>query len=244
MIPISLILDYLKRGWEIIVISTLLVGLAVSAMTAYQAPAFRATASYIVSPNREGESPDFGDSLYGIDSLSRMTTANTYSEIMMSERIFTLAADNLDLSISERALYEREAVVLPETSVIRVMVTGPDPAVAAELANQIGTDAVSFIHSIYEVYILTGLDIATPTTEPLGLTPLVAGLLASAAGLALGLLLALIRTPELIGMTWSDDVPVGSPRPAVAASRKEPRSPAASLSSAPTKLGMEAEHRS
>ena len=94
-----------------------------------QAPRYRASASYIVTPNVANQEQSYRDSVYGIDALSRRSTVATYAEIFSSARVFDLAAAHVNIPLENRGNYSYQAVVLPETSIIRISAVGSDPLV-------------------------------------------------------------------------------------------------------------------
>jgi diguanylate cyclase (GGDEF)-like protein len=61
------------------------------------------------------------------------------------------------------------------------------------LANAIGQHAVEYVHSLYQVYDLSVLDAASPPTVPISPQPLRSAGVALVIGLAIGVVLALLR---------------------------------------------------
>ena len=211
MIPISLITTYIKRGWWIVLLTATIAAVAGYQVASLQPNVYETNSSFIVALNTQDQNQDLGDSLYGIDTLSRQTTANTYAEIINSRKVFDLATDSLGLAANEEGQYSYQAVVLPETSVIRISVEGPDSKTATSLLQSIGDESISFIRDIYNVYVLIGLDAAQGPDSPISPNPTNSAILAAAIGTVLGLLLALLRTPELLSGYLNDPAQIGRP---------------------------------
>lgn len=189
--------EMLKRGWWVILL-TALIAVSVSLGLSYLAtPQYQATASFIITPSATltvGR-----DVVNSLDTLDRRSIVATYAEVMNSRRIVQNAAALVGLD--EKALedYESLAVVLPESSVLELDVSGPDPNKAAELANAIGTEAIAFSRGFNQVYDLNFLDTAVVPEEPFSPQPLrdagLALLLGAAAGALLVILSEQIRIP-------------------------------------------------
>jgi diguanylate cyclase (GGDEF)-like protein len=104
------------------------------------------------------------------------------------ETINLLQLKNIDLS-----KYNYSAVALPDANIIEFSVTGPDRDVVYTLANGIAQHAVEYVHSLYQVYDLNVLDPASAPTAPISPQPVRSAGVALVVGLALGIVLALIR---------------------------------------------------
>lgn len=187
----------LRRGWWVIVL-TALMAVALSLGLSYLAtPRYQATATFIITP---GATLTVGrDVVNSLDTLDRRSVVATYAEVMNSQRIYGEALTSLKLEASALEDYEMLAVVLPESSVLELDVTGPDPKMAAELANAVGYQAIKFLRSFNQVYDLNFLDTAIATEEPISPQPIrdagLALLLGFAAGVLIVILSEQIRIP-------------------------------------------------
>lgn len=198
MISKSIILRFIRNGWWIILLAaSTAVGTALYMVT-ITTPLYQSTTRYVISPNRVTLT-DSGDMIYGIDALSRRSTMATYVEIFQSERAVQEAAAVLNIAPQTVENYEITAVVLPETSVIHLAVTGPNASLVSQLATAVGTQAVAYIHNLYDIYEISLLDEAQKAQVPISPNVPRTLALAVALGLLLGLLLALFRTPEILG---------------------------------------------
>jgi diguanylate cyclase (GGDEF)-like protein len=187
----------LQRGWWVIVLAAL-VAVSVSLGLSYLAtPQYQATASFIITPSATltvGR-----DVVNSLDTLDRRSIVSTFAEVMNSRRIVDDAATSV--GVNEKALedYEILAVVLPESSVLELDVSGPDPKITADLTNAIGAEAIKFSRGFNQVYDLNFLDTAVAPEEPFSPQPLrdagLALLLGAAAGALLVILSEQIRIP-------------------------------------------------
>ena len=167
---IKLYIQMLQKGWWLIVLTTLVAMISSLSISYFSIPQYQSTARFIITPNASiGSGPDVVDSL---DTLDNRSIVTTYAEIMNSQRIRSdaiLAMQTQTISFED---YVSLAVVLPDTSVLELNVIGPDPIIAANLANSIGSETINFTERINQVYDLNFLDIAAPLQIPVSPQPL------------------------------------------------------------------------
>ncbi len=198
---------FIRNGWWLILLA---VGAAMGAawfFTSTATPLYQSSARYVISPSRMTGTPNYGDMVYGIDALSRQSTVATYAEIFRSERAIDGAVRAVGIDQTALADYTVAAVVLPETSVIHLAVTGPDPTMTQQLATAVGTEAVAYVRGIYDIYEVSLLDVAKIPQLPFSPNLPRNMVLAAVLGLMVGLLLALIRTPEILSSQAASAVP-------------------------------------
>ncbi|MFM8321624.1 MAG: diguanylate cyclase domain-containing protein [Chloroflexota bacterium] len=188
---IRLYYQMLQRGWWIILLAAL-VALTASLALSYSAiPQYQASARFIISPN-----PSIitgRDVVNSLDTLDRRSIVSTYAEVMNSRRIYESTLASLNLSDSELKEYTYNAVVLPDSSVLELLVTGPSPKVAAVLANALGEQAIAYTRLLNQVYDVNFLDTAVPSSVPVSPQPLRDAALALAIGAVLGGVLVILR---------------------------------------------------
>ena len=155
---IRLYFQMLKRGWWIILLVTL-TAIAGSLVVSYVAvPQYQSTATFIISPNASlVNGRDVVDSL---DKLNNSSVLSTYAEVMNSNRIYADTLSTLQLDAADLQAYTYATVVLPDTSVLELTVSGPNAQVTADLANAIGYQAINYTRRLNQVYDLNFLDIA------------------------------------------------------------------------------------
>jgi uncharacterized protein involved in exopolysaccharide biosynthesis len=122
---IRLYFQMLLRGWWVILLVAL-VAVAMSLGISYTAvPQYQSAARFIVSPNASlGSGRDVVNSL---DTLDRRSIVSTYAEVMNSNRIMADTVAALNLKPDDLKDYTYQAVVLPESSVMELTVSGPNP---------------------------------------------------------------------------------------------------------------------
>ena len=189
---VKLYLRMLQRSWWIIVITTLATLIAALVMAYLTPPTYQATARFIVSP-----SPSLitggSNLLNSLSTLDKRSIITTYAEILNSQRIYNDTTSLLQLNNVDLSQYRYRAVALPDANIIEFSVTGPDRETVYTLTNSIGQRAVEYVHGLYQVYELSVLDAAVPPTVPISPQPLRSAGVALVVGLALGVVLALVR---------------------------------------------------
>jgi diguanylate cyclase (GGDEF)-like protein len=187
---IRLYFQMLQRGWWLILLTTL-VAITTSLTASYLAvPQYRATARFIITPNAFLTTGQ--EVISGLNSLNNRTLVTTFAEVMNSERIINDALLSLGLDASVMEHYTYLAVVLPDTTVLEINVTGPNTEVATRLANAIGSVTISYMQRVNKIYDLNFLDIAVVPTIPVSPQPLRDLGLALALGLVGGSILAVL----------------------------------------------------
>jgi len=188
---VKLYFRMLQRNWWLIIL-TAMVALTVSLTLSYLAtPQFSAVARFIIVPSSSLTSG--ADVVRSLDTLDRRSVVATYAEVMNSSRILENATNflNLDMAATLKD-YSIQAVDLPDSSVLELIVSGPDPQLAAQLANAIGFQSITFTRSLNLIYELNFLDTAIPPLLPFSPEPLRDGVVAVFLGLAVGAILAVV----------------------------------------------------
>ena len=188
---IKLYFRMLQKNWWLILL-TAMTALTVSLAISYAAvPQYRSVARFIIIPSSTLTSG--ADVVRSLDTLDRRSVVATYAEVMNSSRILDGSADFLGLNASEIIKdYNIQAVDLPDSSVLELTVSGPNPSLAAQLANAIGLQSITFTRSLNLIYELNFLDSAIPAELPFSPEPLRDGLVALVLGTALGGFLAVV----------------------------------------------------
>ena len=188
---IKLYFRMLQKNWWLILL-TAMTALTVSLAISYAAvPQYRSVARFIIIPSSTLTSG--ADVVRSLDTLDRRSVVATYAEVMNSSRILDGSADFLGLNASEIIKdYSIQAVDLPDSSVLELTVSGPNPSLTAQLANAIGLQSITFTRSLNLIYELNFLDTAIPAELPFSPEPLRDGLVALVLGTALGGFLAVV----------------------------------------------------
>ena len=190
---IKLYFRMLQRGWWLILLAALV---AVSASLTYSylaTPQYQSTARFIITPGSlltsDGDARTVVD---GLDTLDRPSVVATYAEVMNSRRILAEAIGYLQLQNIDILKYDIQAVVLPESSVMELTVTGSDARIVTDLANGIGYQSILFSRGINRVYELNFLDQAVQPEIPISPQPLRDAALSLVLGAMIGAVLAIL----------------------------------------------------
>lgn len=181
----------LQKNWWLILL-TAMTALTVSLAISYAAvPQYRSIARFIIIPSSTLTSG--ADVVRSLDTLDRRSVVATYAEVMNSSRILEGSADFLGLDANTIIKdYKIQAVDLPDSSVLELTVSGPNRELAAQLANAIGFQSITFTRSLNLIYELNFLDTAIPAELPFSPEPLRDGLVALLLGVGIGGVLAVL----------------------------------------------------
>ncbi|MBC7876536.1 MAG: diguanylate cyclase [Anaerolineales bacterium] len=188
---LNLYLQMLRRGWWVVAL-TALVALTVSLGASFLVtPQYEVLARFIISPGAIEASPN--TVLQGLSTVANQSVMETYAEVMNSNRIYDDALSFLQLQPEDIKDYSYESAVLPGSSILELTVTGPDPQLAAEIANAVGYQTIDFTRRLNQVINLDFLDLAVPTTIPSSPQPLRNAALAIILGVIGGLGFVFVR---------------------------------------------------
>lgn len=180
-----------KEGWWIVALSTLF-AIAFSLYLSFTAtPVYQTSAKVIIVPNPLIERST--DELKAQEVLDERTLAASHVERLKSsthgdltKRVLPLTPDQL----SHLGDYTISAVVLPETSVVELFITGPNPEIARIYANGLTEQGILVFQQNYgNIYRMEFLDPAPVPSKPISPTPSRDAPLAAFLGLAFGVAL-------------------------------------------------------
>ena len=182
----------LSRGWWLILL-TMLVAMEVALVSDFlSTPIYQASARFAISPNITQLS-DSSDILYSLDTLDKRSVVTTYAEFLNSDRIYNETLTSLNIDPATLSDYTRSTIVITNSNVLELTVSGQDPNITAVLANSIGEHAISVIQELYSAYNISLLDPAIASPAPVRPVPLRDAGLALALGLLAGSGLAILR---------------------------------------------------
>jgi diguanylate cyclase (GGDEF)-like protein len=189
---LNLYLQMLRRGWWLVALTTLIALTSSLGASFLMTPQYEVVARFIITPSALGTSnPDAV--LSGLNTINNTSVMTTYAEIMNSNRIYTDTLAFLQLPYSVLSNYTYESVVLPSSSILELTVKGPDPQLAADIANAMGQQTIIFTRRLNQVINLDFLDLAEPSTVPYSPNPLRDASLATILGLMVGVGLVIVR---------------------------------------------------
>lgn len=160
-------IDYggaLRRYWPLAA-AVLAASLLVTAVvTALQTPRYESSAQLVVAP--APSATDTSDIVRALETLERRTVVATFARIPSSEEARRAVNNTLKLSSAEARKFRTRGSVVPNTNIIRIDAEGPDPEVAAAMANAAAELTARQAESLYRVYALRFLAHATPPRSP------------------------------------------------------------------------------
>ncbi len=188
---IKMYLRMIQKGWWIIVLALLASMNVTLIMDMFSTPVYEATTRMIVLPNPDSfTGRDFVSSLSSLDNSSIVTT---YADVFDSEFNQQAFVSTLNLPDDEVEAYTQSTVILPDSNVMEIYVTGPDPEVTAQWANGVARTGIDYMKTLYQVYEVNILDAAVVPLEPISPKPLRDVSLGAMLGLLVGVILAILR---------------------------------------------------
>jgi len=139
---------------------------------------------------------DEADLMRSLDSLSRGMIIPTFAEIYQSNRVLNEALQLNGLSDNTRS-YKVNAYNLPETNILVLSVTGPDPQITQLLTFGISQVAQDTITKLYPMYTITTLEDPNFPGTPIGSGSQRNLVMATFLGAGLGLAVAVLIYGDL-----------------------------------------------
>ena len=178
-------------GWKWIVLCVLIAIVISTAISATTTPVYRSQATFIIAPNKN--LPSSRDVVSAFSALDTLKIFSTYADILSSERVYTEALKAVDTTSIDLSQYRRKTEMNPESIILGLNVDGPNPQVAAQLANEIGKYGIYYINSYFTVFEIDFLDQAVPTSQPIQPRTYRNLGIAAGVGLLVGLLIVVTR---------------------------------------------------
>jgi uncharacterized protein involved in exopolysaccharide biosynthesis len=193
MEQISRYLKVLRDGWWVIALC-MLAAFSTSLLLAYlETPLYRTSARFLLTPTSNLE--EYRDFLSAMNPLDDATLTATYAEILQSNYMFDKSVQAMGLMPDQTRGYEYRAVVLPQSNVLELFVSGPDPEIATYLATTMAYQTISYIAEVYPTFDLRILDSANVPTSSFTPNPKRDGMISAflGAGAGVGILLAIAQ---------------------------------------------------
>jgi len=185
-------LRMLRRGWWVIALSTLAAFNLALTLAYLETPQYRTSARFLLSPT--ANLPEYRDFMSAMNPLDDATLTATYAEILQSNYIFSRALTALRVEPDRVSDYNHQAVVLPQSNVLELSVTGSDPELIADIANMVGYQSVAYIEDVYPIFDLRVLDEAAAPSSPFTPNPKRDAMISAILGFALGVGILLAAT--------------------------------------------------
>lgn len=181
----------IQKGWWIIVLALLTTLNVVLIIDMFSTPIYEATTRMILLPNTDSfAGKDFISSLTSLDNSSIVTT---YADVFDSEFNIQAFTSTLNLPDEEFEKYTQNTVILPDSNVLEVYVTGPGAEIAAQWANGVARTGIDYMKGLYQVYDINILDAAVVPEQPISPQPVRDLTLGGVLGLLVGVILAILR---------------------------------------------------
>ncbi len=181
----------LRRGW-ILLVAIIVVALIVTAIvTARQRPVYEASAQIVAAPSAAITDP--ADQVRALETLERRTVVATFARMAATNESRDAVAQALKLDPKRARDFRTRGSVVPSTNIIRIDTRGPDPRLAAVIANATAERTAREAEALYGVYSLRFLARATPPGGPAYPNRRRNFLVGGAIGLFLGIATALAR---------------------------------------------------
>ncbi len=182
-------LGSLLRYWWIIVLTALVAGGVAYMVDRGQAPTYSTHVRVAMRPSSIVSDPR--DIVNLVGEIGARNLTGTFAEAFTSQQVRTDAQKAAGLTADQADAYSVDASVLPDTTVIDVEASGPNPTLLVAYLQATITAAVDNTRDLFRVLDLVPLDQAAVPTTPSAPTPARDTALAAALGAAAGVLLAL-----------------------------------------------------
>lgn len=182
-------LRIIARYWWVMLLAMLAAGGAAGLLDSVRARTYSTQARVAASP-----ATVITDERTIVDLMGQMGSRHiigTLAQSFTSSEVQATARKAAGLSDAEASDYNLEANVLPDTSVIQVTGSGPNPGVLANYINATVAATVANAHNVYKVVDLQPLEQAHVPVNPSSPSPSRDIPLGVGLGFALGILLAL-----------------------------------------------------
>jgi len=154
----------IAKGWKTILVIILLAVALSLYISLTTEPTYQSQATFIIAPSKDlASSRDIVSAFTALDTLKIFST---YADILVSDRVFDEVIKVIEPGSSDLANYSRSTEMNPDSIILILSVTGPDPQIVAQMANEIGKYGIKFINAYYSVFEIDFLDQAVPAQAP------------------------------------------------------------------------------
>lgn len=198
----------LRRRWLWLVACILLALAAAAAFTWAATPQYSSTTRLFISTSQSDESSAYTGNLF---ATQRVTS---YADLVTSRQLAERVAESLEGPVDPAELREQvEATVVPETVILEISATDPDPEQARDIAQVYASQLADLVEELETpngkndaVIKATLVDDAEVSETPVSPNPVRNLALAGVLGLLLGMGLAVARELLDTSVTGSEDV--------------------------------------
>ena len=195
MNELDVIVRVFRKGWWIVPWMVLIAVAGVIVMSSIATPQYRTNARLVVVTDPSVvEGRDLIDSY---EKLGEVSIVATFVEIANSARVREEVREDLGLTPEEMENYPSSAVVLPNTNVIQLSVSGPNPELVKQTADRVSENTIGYVSEKYKGYVLELLDTPGLPLSPYSPNLKRDGAIAVFLGMVLGIFLAILY--DLLG---------------------------------------------
>ncbi len=199
----------LRKRWPILLVLTLVGGVAGFFYGSLQTETYRSQASVVVIP-AQGDS--IGELVQGSSYVEGLVS--TYSVVATSPVVLDRVIEELDLSITPTALARSISVATPlDTTVLEISVTGSNPAEITDIANTIATELSGAVEDLSPQTSDSGpavrveqIKTATEPNAPIAPNKRLLAVTGALLGLIAGVAFALMRQVFATRITTRNDI--------------------------------------
>ena len=138
--------DYLRvirRRWKLIVVSVLVVVGVAAAVTYNTTPLYESKSRLFVSTSDQETSTAYQGGLFSIQRVA------SYADLVNGRELSQRVIDDLGLDADPAELSENvAATVVPETVILEVTATDPDPARAQQISQAVAEELTEFVDEL------------------------------------------------------------------------------------------------
>ncbi|HEX9864159.1 MAG TPA: Wzz/FepE/Etk N-terminal domain-containing protein [Acidimicrobiia bacterium] len=164
-------------------------------------PVYQSASTFVIAT--EDSIEDSGDVAAALGVLRNRQITATFAEILQSETLLDRAAREIGSAGSD---FESTGVVLPESNVVSLTVSGSDADAVREVNQIIGAAGSEDLASLYPIYRAILLESAKTPSAPASPVPVRDALFGAAVGAFLGIVLSVVwpvpdrQTPPIMGI--------------------------------------------
>lgn len=160
------LLGDVRQYWWVVALSVAIALASAAVSAGRQVPVYQARTTLMVTPVKTLKEPrEIADSL---DTLDRRSVIATLALYPSSRTVTDQARQRLQLSPEQFARFSAKTAVVPDSNVLELTVSGPDPRMASMLANTIADLSVAGTGGLYSIFEMQVLDRAVQPPKPLG----------------------------------------------------------------------------
>jgi capsular polysaccharide biosynthesis protein len=133
-------------------------------VTSCQRRVYESGAQLVAAP--AAQTTDTSDVIRSVETLERRTVVATFARIASTAEVREAALQRAQVPGAEAERYHVRGAVVPNTNILRVEASGPDPDRVAAVANAAAVATAQRAQTLYRVYSLQLLSRATPAAAP------------------------------------------------------------------------------